>query len=165
MVSLSRHRGEVDLGKENDSKGGIVMKKAVVAGMLVVSALTFAANGSSTPMDGQRRAGIETQLAGLTDAQKEELTTMREVHRRENQELRLNMRETDLKMERELLKEKPNRLAINKLIDEKAKYRVAMEKNRMDFKLDAREKFGIDVGRHHNKNMGHMGSKKKHRNN
>lgn len=141
------------------------MKKVVVAGMLVVSALTFAANGSGGPMTGQRRAGIEAQLAGLTDAQKEELSTMRETHRRKNQELRLNIREVDLKMERELLRDKPSRLAINRLIDEKAKYRVAMEKNRMDYKLDAREKFGIDVGGHHNKNKGHGESKGKHRHN
>ncbi len=141
------------------------MKKAVVTGMLVVSALTFSANGSGGPVTGQRRAGIEAQLAGLTDAQREELSTMRETHRRKNQEMKLNMREADLKMERELLRDKPNRLAVNRLIDEKAKYRVAMEKNRMDYRLDAREKFGVDVGRHHNKNKGHGESKGKHRNN
>lgn len=140
------------------------MKKVVVAGMLVVSALTFAAKGSGGPVNGHRRAGIETQLTGLTEAQREELTSMREVHRRENQELRLNMREADLRIERELLKEKPNRVAINRLIDEKSKYRVAMEKNRMDYRLDAREKFGIEMGQHHNKNKNHRGSKGQHMN-
>ena len=140
------------------------MKKVVVAGMLVVSALTFSANGSGSPVSGQRRAGIEAQLAGLTEVQREELQTMREAHRKENQLLRLNMKETDLKMERELLKEKPNRVAINKLIDEKSKYRVAMEKNRMDFKLDAREKFGIEGMQHHNKNKKHRISKGQHMN-
>lgn len=140
------------------------MKKVVVAGMLVVSALTFAANGSGSPVNGQRRAGIEAQLAGLTEAQREELQTMREAHRKENQLLRLNMKEADLKMERELLKEKPNRVAVNKLIDEKSKYRVAMEKNRMDFKLDAREKFGIEGMQHHNKNKKHRVSKGQHMN-
>ncbi len=141
------------------------MKKAVVAGMLVASALTFAANGRGESVNGQRRAGIEAQLAGFTDAQREELSTMKKSHRRKNQEMMLNMREADLKMERELLRDKPNRLAINKLIDEKAKYRVAMKKNRMDYRLDARKKFGIDVGGHHNKSKGHMGSKGKHRHN
>ncbi len=140
------------------------MKKVVVAGMLVVSALTFAANGSGAPVNGQRRAGMEAQLAGLTETQREELGTMRETYRKENQELRLNMKEVDLKMERELLKEKPNRVTVNKLIDEKGKYRVAMEKNRMEYKLDAMEKFGIEMKGHHNKNKRHMGSKGQHMN-
>lgn len=141
------------------------MKKTIVAGMLVVSALTFAAGENSRPMNPERgRAGIEAQLAGLTEAQREELQTMREAHRKENQLLRLNMKETDLKMERELLKEKPNRVAINKLIDERSEYRVAMEKNRMDFKLDAKEKFGIEGKQHHNKNKKHRVSKGQHMN-
>lgn len=133
------------------------MKKTIVAGMLVVSALTFAAGGGNhESMRGERgRAGIEAQMVNLTEVQREELGAMREVHRRENQELRLNIREVDLKMERELLKEKPNRLAINKLIDEKAKYRVVKEKKSMEFKLNAREKFGIEVGRHHKNKKSH----------
>jgi len=133
------------------------MKKTIVAGMLAVSALTFAAGGSNRgSMSGERgRAGIEAQMVNLTETQREELGAMRESHRRKNQELRLNIKEVNLKMERELLKEKPNRLAINKLIDEKAKYRVAKEKKAMEFKLNAREKFGIEIGRHHKNNKSH----------
>lgn len=132
------------------------MKKLILAGLLVVSAAGFAANGNYGHMQNHGRTRMEAQMASLTEDQKTQLETMRETHRKDTQELVFNIKEVNLKMQRELLNDKPNRVTLNKLIDEKSKYRVALEKKKMDYRLNVKEKFGIEMRGHHGR--GHKGS-------
>ena len=84
----------------------------------------------------------------------------------------LNMKGVDIKIEKELMSDLPNKLAINKLIDEKNVYRTARDKKMMEFQLEAKEKFGIkirhnknDRGMSHHKNSNKNNSKNNKQNN
>lgn len=126
------------------------MKKIILAGLLMLSVVSFAAKGNNTGKQNREkpRTGIEQQLSHLTDEQKSELNQMRETHRRERQEMMLNIKEVNIKMKKEMLSDMPNRMEINRLIDERSKYRVAMEKKSVEQRFELKEKFGIDMRGH-----------------
>jgi len=142
------------------------MKKMII-GMLVVSSLAFAdhhGNGKPQNKKGDRPR-VESQYSKLTEEQKEEFKTMKDAYTKEIKEMSLNMKEVDIKMEKELMKDKPNRVAINKLIDDKAVYRTARDKKMMEFKLEAKEKFGMDLKRNKQSKMEDRGhNKSQHKN-
>ena len=56
------------------------------------------------------------------------------------------------KIEKEQLPEKPNQKKINQLIDKKSKLSAQSQKDSLKFKIDAKEKFGIEM-------MGNKGCK------
>lgn len=128
------------------------MKKMII-GMLVVSSLAFADHhGNGNPQNKRgEKPRVESQYSNLTEEQKEEFKAMKDSYTKEIKEMSLNMKEVDIKIEKELMSDLPNRLTINKLIDDKAVYRTAKDKKMMEFKLEAKEKFGIDIRNGKNK--------------
>lgn len=146
------------------------MKKIIIIGILALSSLTFAShhNEGNIKNKNVKTSRIESKFSSLTEEQKEEFKTIKAAYNREAKEMSLNMKGIDIKIEKELMSDLPNKLAINKLIDEKNVYRTARDKKMIEFQLEAKEKFGIEI--RHNKNdrgMGHHknSNKKNHHNN
>lgn len=146
------------------------MKKIIIIGILALSSLSFANHHNEGNLENKsgKRSRIESKFSNLTEEQKEEFKTMKAAYSREAKEMALNMRGVDIKIEKELMSDLPNKLAINKLIDEKNVYRTARDKKMMEFQLEAKERFGIEI--RHNKNnrvMDHHknSNKKNHHNN
>lgn len=142
------------------------MKKIIVIGTIVLSSLAFADNhGEGNSKNQNRGRGkTESQFSALTEQQKEEFKAMRATYGKEIKEMSLNMKSVDIKIEKELMNDLPNKLTINKLIDEKNVYRTAKDKKMMEFKLEAKEKFGIEI-RHNKDDRGMDHHKNSNKNN
>ncbi len=140
------------------------MKKLILAGLIVISALGFAKNNNggnyhhNKNMNGGCYSNMSQQYDNLTDDQKLEVQSLRDTHRREMRAQRLNIEEINIKIEKELLNDKPNTTTIDKLIDQKSEYKAEMEKSALDFRLMMKEKFGFEM-------MGHRGMHDKMRKN
>lgn len=136
------------------------MKKTVAVLAVVLSTGAFARghmnNSSNTGMQHNRGQMMQNHLETLTEEQQTEFNELHGKHMRENQKVMLDVKEIDLKVQREMLGEKPDQNNLNKLIDERSKVMAEKEKKNLEFRLQMKEKFGIEMtGR-----MGHTGRHK-----
>lgn len=58
----------------------------------------------------------------------------------------LDIKEINLKIQREMTADAPNQKNIDKLIDQRAKLKAQHQKDMLNFRLDMKEKFGIQMG-------------------
>ncbi len=126
------------------------MKKLLAVCMVVVSLNVVAENhmmGESRGIPMTREAGY---MHSLTPEQQNEFQEMMNAHMRENHKLMLEMRSIDLEIEREMLKDKPNKKNIDILIDKRSKLHSDMYKNMLRNRMEIKEKLGVDM-------MGPMG--------
>ncbi len=152
------------------------MKKLIGILALTTSALTFAQNGNinqtaqmnntnTMPMQRQM-GGMMQQMNNLTPEQQAEYNELHGKHRSAMQKSMLEMKEINLKIQKEMLAEKPNQRNINRLVDQKSKLQAQKQKDILKFRLEVKEKFGIEMmGGMINDDkkcgmMGEMGSKR-----
>ena len=136
------------------------MKKTVAVLAVVLSTGAFARghmySSSNTGMQHNKGQIMQKHIENLTEEQQIEFNELHGKHMRENQKIMLDVEEINLKTQREMLGEKPNQSNLNKLIDEKSKIMAQKEKKNLEFRLQMKEKFGIEMtGR-----MGHTGRNK-----
>lgn len=135
------------------------MKKIIAVLAVVASTGAFAqgysnyhGNNSGRMNHNQRGGMIAQQIESLTPEEQREFSELHDQHRDEMRAAMLDIKEINLKIQREMLAETPNQKNINKLIDEKSKLQAKKQKNALNFRLKMKEKFGIEM-------KGHMGGK------
>ena len=133
------------------------MKKIIAVLALVVSAGAFAQGYSnfhgnnSTNMGHRHRGAMAQQVENLTLEEQKEFSELQSQHRDEMRETMLDIKEINLMIQREMIAENPNQKSINKLIDEKSKLQAEKQKDMLKYRLEMKEKFGLEMN-------GHMGS-------
>lgn len=126
------------------------MKKLLAVCMVVVSLNVVAENHMMGESRGMPMTGEAGHMHSLTPEQQNEFQDMMNAHMRENHKLMLEMRSIDLEIEREMLKDKPNKKNIDILIDKRSKLHSDMYKNMLRNRMEIKEKLGVDM-------MGPMG--------
>jgi hypothetical protein len=142
------------------------MKKLVITAMLLSSMAAFAENGGTTYKNGmiQQQSGMMQQqnqmmqqsktgmgynamqqTAALSPEQKIQLEELHLKYLNKVQDDMLKIRELNLELEKELLAESVDTKKIDKLIDKKAQLQAKIEKNMIDFRIEAKEKIGISI--------------------
>ncbi len=130
------------------------MKRIVAILAVVVSAGAFAQTQDNTPNQKTDYRGhhlnhgrVMQQVESLTPEQQDEFNELHAKQMKERQKLMLDIKEVDLKIQREMTAENPNQKNIDKLIDQRAGLRAQHQKNMLKFRLDMKEKFGIQMDR------------------
>jgi Spy/CpxP family protein refolding chaperone len=125
------------------------MKKKIIVGLLMVSALSFGAinnNSGNTNSSGQRGFYHTQMMDNLSEKQQTELTEMMQDRREANYKKSLDMRSKQLELEKLLAEDKVNWKSVervNKQIsDMKAKQRL----DGMKFRSNIEDKYGISMG-------------------
>ncbi|WP_319370896.1 hypothetical protein [uncultured Ilyobacter sp.] len=122
------------------------IKKIVVIMVLSISAVSFAkarlAGNSNIKNSGQKF--IMQQMVVLTPEQQKEFYKMNDAAMRKSQNYMIQIRETDLNIQKELLKDKPNIKKLNKLSNKKAAFEIKREQELLKHRIRVKEKFGID---------------------
>ncbi len=125
------------------------MKKKIIVGLLVVSALSFAAiNNNQVNMNNNSQRGTyySQMMNNLSASQQNELTNMMQDTREANYKKGLDIRSKQLELEKLLSKDKVNWQSVerlnNKISDMKSKQRLADIK----FRKNVEDKFGITMG-------------------
>ena len=85
------------------------------------------------------------QTVALSPEQKIQLEELHLKYLNKVQDDMLKIRELNLELEKELLAESIDTKKIDKLIDKKAQLQAKIEKNMIDYKIEAKEKFGISI--------------------
>jgi len=134
------------------------MKKTLAVAALVLIATGAFAQGhmyhyNGNPAYGNRgRMGQHYEV--LTPEQQNEFSRLHDEHMIKMRRSMLDIREINLKIEREMMKDKPNSNTINKLIDERARAQGEHQKEMLKFRIEMRDKFGVDMmGRGSGHNM------------
>ncbi|UUV20026.1 hypothetical protein NRK67_16710 (plasmid) [Fusobacteria bacterium ZRK30] len=128
------------------------MKKLIAVLAVVVSAGAFAQDNSpqqmnqmSSEMNGNGMMSKMNQMNSLTETQQKELTEMKSKQMTNHKKTMLDIKEVNIQIEKEQLAEKPNQRKINQLIDKKSKLMAQSQKDSLKFKIDVKEKFGIEM--------------------
>lgn len=129
------------------------MKKIIAVLAVVVSAGAFAQNMGNSAEDNYGRGsgmdynqdGMMNQATFLNLEQEAEYNELQNKQMNAKQRLRLDIKEVELKIQREMISKNPNQRNIDKLIDQKAKLQAEHQKNMLKFRLDMKEKFGIEM--------------------
>jgi len=126
------------------------MKKILaVAAIVVLSAGALAQEhigyNNSRMSHGNGRGRMMQQFENLTPEQQTEFNKIHDEHMIRMRRSMLDIREINLKIEKEMIGDKPNEKNINKLIDEKARLQAEHQKSGLRFRLDMKEKFGIEM--------------------
>lgn len=132
------------------------MKKLIGILALTISALAFAQNGNmnqtaqmnnTNTMPTQRQmGGMMQQMNNLSPEQQAEYNELHGKHRAAMQKSMLEMKEINLKIQKEMLAEKPKQRSLNRLVDQKSKLQAQKQKSMLKFRLEMKEKFGIQMG-------------------
>ena len=134
------------------------MKKIIAVLALVVSAGALAQGGTEHSMtrgghNHNNRGGMMQQMNDLTPEQQAEFNELHAKHRNKMQRSMLDIREINLKIQKEMLTDKPNQKNIDKLVDQKSKLQAQHQKDMLKFRLEMKEKFGIEMMGGMNGNM------------
>lgn len=125
------------------------MKKLIAVLAVVVSAGAFAqdnsANTGQQGMEGMQKNNMMNQMNSLTEAQQKEFNEMKTKQMTNQKKTILDIKEVNIQIEKEQLAEKPNQKKINQLIDKKSKFMAQSQKDSLKFKIDVKEKFGIEM--------------------
>ncbi len=127
------------------------MKKIVAILAVVVSAGAFAqtmdhsAHGSMGNSGQMNHGGMMQQINNLTPEQQAEFNALHAKQMKEKQKTMLDIKEVNLKIQREMTADAPNQKDIDKLIDQRSKLQAKNQKDMLKFRLEMKEKFGIEM--------------------
>ena len=139
------------------------MKKKIIVGLLMVSALSFGAvNNNSEKMNNSGQRGFyHTQMMNnLSEKQQTELTKMMEDRREANYKKSLDMRSKELELEKLLAEDKVNWKSVERINNQISDMKANQRLESMKFRSNIENKYGISMG--HNGMKGNVG---KHMNN
>ncbi|GLI57874.1 hypothetical protein PM10SUCC1_33880 [Propionigenium maris DSM 9537] len=122
--------------------------------ILAVTAVVLIASGAfaqghpyqnkGTPGYG-RGGGMGYHYESMTFEQQEEFTKLHDEYRVKMRRSMLDIKEVNLKIEREMMRDKPNKNTLNKLIDERARAQGEHQKEMLKYRLEMKEKFGVEM--------------------
>ena len=126
------------------------MKKLIaVLAVVAVSTGAFAQDHSAHTgqqgTEGMQKNNMMNQMNSLTETQQKELTEMKAKQMTNHKKTMLDIKEVNIQIEKEQLAEKPSQRKINQLIDKKSKLMAQSQKDSLKFKIDVKEKFGIEM--------------------
>lgn len=133
------------------------MKKIIAVLAVVVSAGAFAQgysnyHGNNGVNRGHNHSGVMSQqIESLTPEEQREFSELQSAHRDDMRAAMLDIKEINLKIQREMLADTPNQKNISRLIDEKTKLQARKQKDALNYRLEMKEKFGLEM-------RGHMGA-------
>jgi len=134
------------------------MKKKIIIGLLVISALSFAAiKNNQVNMNNNSQRGIyhAQMMNDLSVSQQTELTNMIQNRREINYKKGLDIRSKQLEIEKLLSENKVNWQNVEKMNKEISDIKSKQKLDNMKFRKNVEDKFGITMGY---KGMnGHMG--------
>lgn len=136
------------------------MKKKIIVGLLVISALSFSAMKSNqTNMNNNCQKGTHYSqvMVGLSETQQNELTEMIKNRRKTNYINSLNIRTVELKLEKLLSNDKINWQNVKKVNDQISGMKSEQRLDNMKFRKNIEDKFGITMG--YKGMIGHMNNK------
>jgi len=140
------------------------MKKKIIVGLLVVSALSFASvknNQVHMNNNSQRGTHYTQMINGLSESQQNELTNMMEKKREANYKKSLDIRTQQLELEKLLSNDKINWQSVEKVNNQISDMRSKQRLDNMKFRKSIEDKFGITMG-HKGMNGGMMNKKGRH---
>lgn len=134
------------------------MKKKIIVGLLVVSALSFAAvntNQINMNNNSQRGTHYAQMMNDLSTSQQNELTNMMQDRREANYKKGLDIRSKQLELEKLLSKDKVSWQSVEKINKQISDMKAKQRLDNIKFRKNVEDKFGITMGY---KGMnGHMG--------
>lgn len=133
------------------------MKKAIAVLMVIAATGAYANNSDYGHKNGKDLGKhMEKLTASLSESQKDEFDSMKADQRKDLKSFKISMQEVELKIKKELLKDKPSKETLGKLAEDQADIYESMKKDMLEFRVDIKEKFGIDLPT----KDGHRGKKK-----
>ena len=144
------------------------MKKKIIVGLLMVSALSFGAmksNLGDMNNNGQRGSNHTQMMNNLSEKQQTELTKMMEDRREANYKKSLDMRSKELELEKLLAEDKVNWKSVERVNNQISDMKADQRLESMKFRSNVEDEYGISMGHKgmkgnrgkHMKN-GHMGN-------
>lgn len=141
------------------------MKKKIIVGLLMVSALSFGAvNNNSGNMhnntnnNGQRGSYHTQMMNNLSENQQTELTKMMQDRREANYKKSLDMRSKQLELEKLLAEDKVNWKSVERVNKQISDIKAKQRLDSMKFRSSVEDKYGISMGHKGLKgNCGSMG--------
>jgi len=121
------------------------VKKLLAICMVVVSLNVVAANHMMGESRGGPMMGESGHMHNLTPEQQKEFQEIMNTHMMENRKLMLEMRSIDLEIEKEMLKDKPNKKTIDNFIDKRSRLHSDMYKNMLKSRMEIKEKLGVNM--------------------
>lgn len=144
------------------------MKKKIIVGLLMVSALSFGAaknnpgNMQNNQMMNQQgmqnnqmmnpgnmmggQMGMMNQMNNLTEIQQKELMKLMQEKKDKNYKQGLDMRSKQLEMEKLLLKDKVNWQSVQRVNKQISDMQAKQRLDNMKFAKDVKNKYGISMG-------------------
>ena len=128
------------------------MKKKIIVGLLMVSALSFGAvNNNSEKMgnmykNNQKMSHHTQMMSNLTEDQQTELTKIMEDRREANYKKSLDMRTKELEMEKLLAQDKINWKSVKQVNKQISDMKGEQRFENMKFRSKIEAKYGITMG-------------------
>ncbi|MGB6127696.1 MAG: hypothetical protein WBG30_03010 [Psychrilyobacter sp.] len=136
------------------------MKKKIIVGLLMVSALSFGAgnnNMKNTNNGGQRGFNHTQMMDNLSDSQQIELTRVMEDRRDANYKKGLDIKSKELELEKLLTEDKINWKSVERVNNQISEMKADQRLESMKFRSEIEDKYGISMG--HKGMRGNKGSK------
>ena len=135
------------------------MKKKIIIGLLMVSALSFGAVNNNTNNNSQRGSYHNQMMSNLSEKQQTELTNMMKDRREVNYKKGLDMRSKQLELEKLLAEDKVNWKNVEKVNKQISDMKGKQRLENMKFRSNIEDKYGISMGRKGMKGFGSMDGK------
>jgi len=139
------------------------MKKKIIIGLALVSALSFGATNNNTTNQTQmwnnngQRGMYQTQMMNnLSESQQKELFKMMEDRRDVNYKNSLDIRAKELELEKLLAADKVNWKSIEKVNNQLATMKAKQRLEGMKYRKSIEDKFGISMGNRRVRGNGSM---------
>ena len=132
------------------------MKKKIIIGLLMVSALSFGAGnmGNMGNHNNTQRGTYQTQMmSDLSEKQQVELTKTMTQRREKNYKMGLEVRTKDLELEKLLAEDKVNWKSVEKINKEISDMKAEQRLEGMKFRKEIEGKYGISMGHSHRGGM------------
>ncbi len=148
------------------------MKKKIIVGVFIISALSFGANNfhktnnmsnpqySKQNMNSSRNCASLLNSANLTEEQRTEVIALVNKNQEKNYSESLALKEMSLEVEKLLLAEKVDWKKVKSLNQKIALKKADMQTSNMTFRKEIEDKYGISARNHHSGMMGNGGNHK-----
>jgi hypothetical protein len=122
------------------------MKKKIIIGLLMVSALSFGATTSTTSTNFQRGNNGNYMMSQLSEKQQTEFAKEMQVRRDSRYKEGLEVRTKQLELEKLLVEDKVNWKSVEKINKEVYAMKAEQSFEGMKYRKDMEDKYGVSMG-------------------
>ena len=122
------------------------MKKKIIIGLLMVSALSFGATNNNMNNNNQRGTYHNQMISNLSEKQQTELTNMMQDRREANYKKGLDTRSKQLELEKLLAEDKVNWKSVERVNKQISDMKAEQRLDGMKFRSNVEDKYGISMG-------------------